>query len=159
MSQARIKVKKRKEKNQPRSERGLRYWAAVGTLAAYSTFGAKGVLRAQAQQSPLPQPDTNVSSGQAQGLTVRRFDIAPGTLETVLARFAQTSTISVSVPTEAMKGIWSPGVAGLYTPENALRKLLTGTGIGYTLTNPTTAVLKVEGASTAVDVTATTLQD
>ena len=163
MSQTRIRSNKRKDKVQAkvdsvRIERGLMYWTALGTLAAYTTFGG-GSRKAFAQQGAGQQPPTNVSSGQTQGLTVRRFDIAPGMLETVLARFQQTSEFTVTIPSEAMLGIWSPGVAGLYTPETALRKLLTGTGISYDLTTPTTAVLKVEGLSVAVDVTATGLQD
>jgi catecholate siderophore receptor len=158
MSQTRIKLKKRRQKkDSARIEGSLRYWTALGTLAAYTTFGGDGVPKAYAQTgAPV---STNSSSGQTQGLTVRRFDIAPGLLENVLAAFQQTSQLSVSIPSEAMRGIWSPGVAGLYTPETALRKILTGTGISYQITTPDTAVLKIEGASTAIDVTATSLQD
>jgi catecholate siderophore receptor len=161
VSQTRIKAKKRgakeeDKKNGVRIERGLMYWTAVGTLAAYTTLGGKGLPKAYAQQSG-GTPTTSVSSGQTQGLGVRRFNIAPGLLEAVVIRFQETSQVTVTIPTDAMRGIWSPGVSGLYTPEAALRQLLTGTGIGYELTTPTTAVLKVEGVSTAIDVTSTTL--
>ena len=44
-----------------------------------------------------------------------------------------------------MRGIWSPGVAGLYTPQAALQKLLTGTGIGYRLTGADKATARNSG--------------
>jgi hypothetical protein len=83
------------------------------------------------------------ASGQTQGVTVRRFDILPGTLDSVLPVFEKTAQLHVTVPRDSMRGIWSPGVAGLYTPQAALQKLLTGTGIGYHLTGPDEVVLAV----------------
>lgn len=155
MSQTRIKAKKqRKEKLRPRAQRGPFYWMAVGTLAAYSTFGSKATLKAYAQKRSSASP-TGVSSSQAQALVLRRFDIAPGTLETVLSSFQKTAQFNVAVPLDSMKTVWSSGVAGLYTPEAALKKILGDTGIGYELTGPTTAVLKIEAAATTIQVTAT----
>src|SRR5690349_16120814 len=57
-----------------------------------------------------------------------------------------------------MRGIWSPGVAGLYTPQAALQKILTGTGIGYHLTGPDEVVLEIQGIATSVDVTDTSVE-
>ena len=126
---------------------------AVGTMAAYATFGSDAVFKVHAQQD-RSTPPANVS-GQTQGLTVRRFDIAPGTLDSVLAAFEKTAQFSVSVPQDSVRGIWSPGVAGLYTPQAALQKLLTGTGLGYHLTGPDRVMLEIQGMATTVDVTDT----
>ena len=131
MSQTRIKIRKSKKAGKGH-RRGARYWMAVGTVAAYATFSGDAVFKVYAQQD-RPAPAVN-ASGQTQGLTVRRYDIPPGTLDSVLAAFQKTAQFSVTVPQESMRGIWSPGVAGLYTPQGALQKLLTGTGIGYHLT-------------------------
>ena len=65
--------------------RGAKYWMAVGTVAAYATFGSDAVFQVHAQQQDRPAPAVN-ASGQTQGLTVRRFDIAPGTLDAVIWR-------------------------------------------------------------------------
>jgi len=58
---------------------------AVGTLAAYSTFGSKAVMRAYAQEH---KPTTiGASSGQTNGLAVGRFEIPSGNLSEVLPKF------------------------------------------------------------------------
>ena len=155
MSQTRIKIRKNKKSSASR-RRGAKYWMAVGTVAAYATFGSDAVFKVYAQQD-RPAPTVN-ASGQTQGLTVRRFDIPPGTLDSVLPIFEKTAQFQVTVPRESMRGIWSPGVAGLYTPQAALQKLLTGTGIGYHLTGPDQVVLEIQGMATSVDVTDTSVE-
>ena len=49
-------------------------------------------------------------------------------------------------------------MAGLYTPQAALQKLLTGTGIGYHVTGPDQVVLEIQGMATSVDVTDTSVE-
>ncbi len=156
MSQTRIKIKKNK-KRADKTRRSARYWMAVGTMAAYTTFSGDALLKLHAQQDR--SAPTVQASGQTQGLTVRHFDIPPGTLEIVLAAYERTVQFHVTVPRDSMRGIWSPGVAGLYTPQAALEKLLAGTGIGYRLTGPDKATLEIQGMATAIDVTAPTLED
>jgi catecholate siderophore receptor len=161
MSQSRIKIKprvKNKGGRSSRKPRGPMYWMAVGTLAAYTSFGSKAVKPAFAQQGRHRNP-TTISSGQTHGLTVRRFDLAPGPLSIVLAGFEKCAPIKVIVPNDAMNDLTSPGVSGLYTPETALRQLLSGTGITYHITAPGTAILQIEKVSAVVEVTSTTLQD
>lgn len=157
MSQTRIKIRKRKKSAKNRA-RSARYWLTVGTVAAYATFGSDAVFKVYAQQGrPAPAPAAN-ASGQTQSLTVRRYDIPPGALDTVLAAYQKTAQFNVVVPKDSMRGIWSPGVAGLYTQQAALQKLLTGTGIGYRLTGPDQAMLEVQGMATAIEVTDSSLQ-
>jgi len=156
MSQTRIKIKKNKKKAD-RTRRSAKYWMAVGTMAAYTTFGSDAVFKLYAQQDRTAP--TVQASGQTQGLTVRRFDIPPGTLDAVLAAYEKTAQFNVTIPRDSMRGIWSPGVAGLYTPQVALQKLLTGTGIGYKVTGFDRATLEIQGMATAIEVTAPSLQD
>ncbi|MGH9537315.1 MAG: TonB-dependent siderophore receptor [Terriglobales bacterium] len=156
MSQTRIRIKKHKNRAKAR-QRGARYWMALGTMAAYTTFSGDAAFKLYAQQDrPTPALHT---SGQTQGLTVRRFDIPPGTLGAVLAVYQRTAQFSVIVPQDSMREIWSPGVAGLYTPLAALQKLLAGTGIGFKLIGPDKVTLEVQGMATAINVTAPGLQD
>jgi catecholate siderophore receptor len=121
-------------------------------------LGGKGVNKAFAQQGRMAG-SSSVSSGQSHGLIVRRFDIAPGSLDAVLTAFQKISGFTILVPDNAMKELSSPGVNGLYTSEGALQKLLAGTGIAYHFTSATTAVLKIEKVSTTVEVMAPALQD
>jgi catecholate siderophore receptor len=153
MSQSRIKVRPEKIKK----SRGPKYWMAVGTLAAYSTFGSKAVMRAYAQDHKPVKVGTQ--SGQTNSLAVVRFEIPSGNLGDVLPKFEQTSGLTILLPTDTMRGIWSPGVIGLLSPEAALQKVLVGTGIGYRYTGATEITLQVQGPSTAVEVTDTVLQD
>src|SRR5882672_6365457 len=152
MSQSRIKIRPEKKSK----SRGPKYWMAVGTLAAYSTFGSKAVMRAYAQEH---KPAVHgAPSGQTNGLAVRRFEIPSGNLGDVLPRFEQTSGLTVQVSDDSMHGIWSPGVVGLLSPEAALQKMLIGTGIGYRFTGESTIALQVQGPSTAVEVKDTVLE-
>ena len=154
MSQSRIKIRPEKVKSKAR---GPKYWMAVATLAAYSTFGSKAVLRSYAQEH---KPATiGAPSGQTNGLAIRRFEIPSGNLGEVLPKFEQTAGFTVQALDESMRGIWSPGVVGLLSPEAALQKILIGTGIGYRFTAATTIALQVQGPSTAVEVNDTALQD
>ena len=100
MSQTRIKIRKNKKSSGNR-RRGAKYWMAVGTVAAYATFGSDAVFKVYAQQD-RPAPTVN-ASGQTQGLTVRRFDISPGTLDLVLPVFEKTAQFHVTVPRDSMQ--------------------------------------------------------
>jgi catecholate siderophore receptor len=80
-------------------------------------------------------------------------------VDAVRAAYERTSQLHVIVPQDSMRGIWSPGVAGLYTPQAALQKLLTGTGIGYRLSGADKATLEIQGMATAIEVIAPSLQD
>ena len=155
MSQTRIKIRKNK-KTEGNRRRGARYWMAVGTVAAYATFGSDAVFKVYAQQD-RPAPTVN-APGQTLGLTVRHFDIPPGTLDAVLPVFEKTAQFHVTVPRDSMRAIWSPGVAGLCTPQAALQQLLTGTGIGFHLTAPDRVLLEIQGMATSVDVTDTAVE-
>ncbi len=74
MSQTRIKIKKNKRERE-KSRRGAKYWMAVGTMAAYTTFGSDAGFKVYAQQD-RPAPKVH-SSSQTQGLTVRRLRYSP----------------------------------------------------------------------------------
>ena len=122
-------VSKKHEKKR-RTLTGRRAWLAAGTIAAYAAAGASkaAIAFAQSSTSPKTQPGS-----QAQ-LPVRRFDIPAGPLDTALAQFAKICGVAVSysIPTETVPGFKSPGVAGLYSQEQALRQILKGTGLSFT---------------------------
>src|SRR6185503_13504689 len=80
------------------------------------------------------------------------FAISSDTLETVLAKFQQTTDIQVIIPNDAMRSLASPGVNGRYSPEQALREVLRGTGVSYRFTDKKTVILEIHAATELVEV-------
>ena len=72
-----------------------------------------------------------VDEGQAQPVT---FDIPAGPIGTVAERFRVATGIRVVFANEDIKELPSPGVSGVMTAEQALERLLVGTGVGYVFT-------------------------
>jgi catecholate siderophore receptor len=144
----RIKIKATQKRQTKKRQMAYR-WAAMGTLVAYSACGNV----ATAQQAPL-EPWKRGSAAQG-SLPVRRYDIPAGPLDGVVPAFQSATGIEVEVPNAAILGIASPGVSGSYSVEQALKKLLAGTGIDYRFTGANKVTLEVGSVSTSVDVTTT----
>ncbi|MDX1588306.1 MAG: TonB-dependent receptor plug domain-containing protein, partial [Oleiphilaceae bacterium] len=66
----------------------------------------------------------------------QRFNIEGGPLDAVLNRFALAADIDLSVSTELTRGKSSPGLSGSYSINEALQRLLAGTGLSYRVTGP-----------------------
>ncbi len=130
-------------------KRGLKYWVlAVGTsatLIAYSVGNSHAVALARVRGTTPSQQ----TQGQSEA---RRFDIPPGSMEAVLEAFQKLTGWIVIMPNEAMRGIPSTGLSGVYTPEQALKQLLTGTGVGYQVTAAKTATLEIQASPESVEV-------
>jgi catecholate siderophore receptor len=122
-------------------------WTAMGALVAYSACGKV----ATAQQAPL-EPWKNTAAAQG-NLPVRRFDIPAGPLDSVVPAFQTATGLEIQAANAAILGIGSPGVSGSYTAEQALQKLLAGTGIDYKFTGPNKVALQVAGVAASVQVT------
>ncbi|MBB6145973.1 catecholate siderophore receptor [Silvibacterium bohemicum] len=127
---------------------GHRAWLAMGTIAAYAAAGPSKATIAYAKNSK------SQSGNQAQ-LTVRRYDISAGPLDLALAQFSKASGIKVAytVPAETIPGFKSHGVSGLYSDAQALRQLLAGTGLDFTLQGQDAVSIGVKNAE-SVQVTA-----
>jgi len=134
-------VSKKRDKKKRRNLCGHRAWLAMGTIAAYAAAGSGKAAIVYAQNTK------SNPNGQAQ-LPVRRFDIAAGPLDVVIAQFEQACGVNVqfSVPTETVPGFKSPGVIGLYTQEQALKHLLVGTGLSFAITGQDQVTIGVKNA-------------
>lgn len=131
-----------------------RYWVtvgAMGALVAYGAFDCKVIVTASASGLGDRAP-TESAPPRAQGPT-RRFDIPAGPLGDVLEAFKEVTGWKVALTSEDLVNIESPGVAGDLTDEQALRRLLEGTGIVYRFTAANTVTLDVTGPSSSVTVT------
>lgn len=127
-----------------------RVWLAMGALAAYAAAGSGKSALLLASPRPGHGQET-----QAQ-LTVRRFDIAAGPLDRALDAYARTCglTVEYSIPKETVPGFNSRGVTGLYSEREALRQILAGTGLDFTLHGSAAVSIGVRNAQ-VVEVNAT----
>ena len=82
-----------------------------------------------------------------------RFDIAAGPLRTVLAEIERISGISISATNPAIAEISSAGVAGIFTPLEAIEHALQGTSVSSRATGPNSVSLEIRLATEAVEVT------
>lgn len=138
-----IRVRKRDRRTKRPSP-----WLVTGALVACGTLGGKAAPRAHAG---TPSFAENV--GPAGGRQpVRRFDIPAGTLGASIDAFRQASGVAVQVPPDVAV-LSTPGVSGSFTPEEALRQLLEGTGVAYRFTSADAVVLELRLLET-VEVTA-----
>jgi catecholate siderophore receptor len=84
-----------------------------------------------------------------------QFNIPAGELRQVVAQFATiTGRHVVPPPGASLDGLPSPGVVGVFTPDEALKRALTGTGITFRKFDALTYALEVAVDSQLVEVTA-----
>ncbi|GAN70131.1 ligand-gated channel [Acetobacter syzygii] len=112
-------------------------------------YALGGLLCASTAIMPVCAQTPSVSGGE-----VHTFTIAPQPLATALRQFSRQSGIQVSVPTSLAHNLVSPGVSGHLSAQDALGKMLAGTGLSFRSTAPTSVAL-VQGAATPQGVAAT----
>ena len=126
----RIKVRRKAKKKISSNEfrqGSPRYWAAVGTMAACTVLGGGAAAPAYGLQAGNQAPSKARGGSPAQ--PARRFQIAAGPLKDVLRQLQDASGLRVEMTDDRAGTIDSPGITGLYSPEEALRKALEGTGL------------------------------
>lgn len=69
------------------------------------------------------------------------FAIPAGSLSGALATFGEAADMQVVYPAELARGLSSPGVSGRMTPQDALDRLLAGSGLTWRFTGPATVTL------------------
>jgi catecholate siderophore receptor len=112
-------------------------------------FLSSSIIGAAIRVSPVPV----VSAPQP----VFRFDIPAGRLGTTLSAFEAVTRTTVSVSSAlraTVQEIDSPGVSGTHTAEQALERLLTGTGLVFRLAGTNTYAVDVRGVAENVEVSA-----
>ena len=141
-----MKLKSRKRIKKSR-RRGPRYWivaiSAVGALIAYCPAKSHNIVLGKARL------DGDAAVQTQQQIT---FNIPAGTLESVLLAFQKASGLQVVIPNDAMRPIASPGVTGRYSPEQALREILRGTGISYRFSDKQTVILEIHAGPEEVEI-------
>jgi TonB-dependent siderophore receptor len=100
--------------------------AAIAVLAAGSTGSAT---------DPPAAPDGPQAILLAQSDQRRRFEIPPQPLSRALALFGQQAGLQVAVDSAAIAGLSTAGVSGAMSVDDALGRLLAGTGLAWQYTS------------------------
>ncbi len=121
--------------------------AGVRTALVAVALVAAGIGPAAAQGVPsqIVSPDPST----AQASATQAFDIPPQPLGTALVRFSEATGIQLFFDATLARGLQSPGVSGSMTRQDALGRLLAGSGLVYRFTNATTVAVERPGASGA----------
>lgn len=133
---------------------GVREIAVRRRLAAMllATTASAAPFQAAAQQDARSaSPAEHLRLAQAAGAELR-FDIAPQSLDAALAAFAAASGVQLLYDSGLTSGKSSPGAAGLFTAEEALGRLLAGSGLNARFTGLRAATIQraQDGVSGAV---------
>jgi catecholate siderophore receptor len=100
-------------------------WAIAGAFAASAVFGG-AASPAFAQDGAQPPADGR--------LATHRFSIPGGRLDTALVAFGRTTGLTITDPTGLVGETLTHGVSGVLTAEDALQRLLAGTGVAFRFT-------------------------
>lgn len=126
---------------------GIAVASILGMLSADSA--AHAASAGNATEIAAAEPG-RVQSAQAAQYD---FDIPPQPLASGLTLFGRQSGVQLAVDTELVSTLRTQGLKGRYTAEAGLRRLLSGTGITYEFTNPTSVTLRTadDGGVMALD--------
>ena len=114
-------------------------------LAVFTTgvAGAEGVKERRAERAFEAIPGHRSAQAAAAAEAVRRdFDIPRQPLSSALIVFGRQSGLQLAVDSDLVAGLQAQAVRGSYTPEQALRQLLAGTGITYRIAVDGSVTLK-----------------
>ena len=120
--------------------------AHVVACTLVSLFGLLGSV------APLGAGNRSPDESRVAQLPTYRFDIPGGPLDDVVAAFRTVTGFRVTVPS-TLQAITSPGVTGVFTAEQALERLLSGTSVAFRLASTNAYVLEVR-LTQSVEVTA-----
>ncbi|VVO19208.1 TonB-dependent siderophore receptor [Pseudomonas fluorescens] len=120
---------------------------------------AKAIHRQKSRRAVLPGALLTllllgVSEVQAAPVEV---DIPAQSLASALQQLGQQANLQILYSPDMVKGIKSTAVAGNLEPEQALDRLLLGSGITFQLTGNTVSLIPVAGASSAVELGAVSI--
>lgn len=105
------------------------------------------------------QPGGNGRVLLAQAGGERSFSIAPQPLSSAILQFREQSGLQIAYKTDEVRGLQTQGVTGTLPPEDALRRLLAGTGLIFEVTaDRTVTIAKVSGGPGAITLDPVTVE-
>ena len=131
-------------RQRPRKRGVSRLFMLGAALAASATVDARPA-------SASPPQDRQKASASPQGGAVR-FEIPAGSIRDVMRRFEIVTGVRVTIAMDGIGDIQSPGVAGVFTPQQAIEAMLSGTSLSFVFTTPSSVMLDIERLSAYVSV-------
>ena len=129
------------------------YWMAVGTMAAYATFGSDAVFKVYAQQDRLARASTPWPDPRLDRAPLRHSARNPGL---VLACFRKDGAIQRNrAPELDARYLVSGRGRSLHARKERCKSCLPAPASAITLTGPDKVMLEIQGMATTVDVTDT----
>jgi catecholate siderophore receptor len=148
------KASKKRKRNRS-GKRGPRYWVvAFGTMGAIVAFTMGNSRAVRLGYAADRNGRVEIVNREAFGTDVYRFDIPAGTLKTALENFEKITGISFTLEKNDILEVPTPGVAGVFSAEQALQKILAGTGVSYTFKSAKAVLLEVHAEAAEVTVEA-----
>lgn len=114
-------------------------WLGAAALALALAAQPHPALSAEATSHSAATPSR--AAELAQAAEAKHFDIAAQPLAGALTRFRKQSGLQLAYRTEEIRDLQSPGASGTMLPEEALRRLLAGTGLVFEFTGTRTVTL------------------
>lgn len=112
--------------------------AALRRMALVSTTALAGLMAVAPMVAAADgaAPGARAAATAVAGETATAYAIAPQSLDGALARFGEASGVQVVYDSAVTAGLTSPGAAGSLSAEQALGRILGGTGLSYRFTGP-----------------------
>jgi catecholate siderophore receptor len=126
-----------------RRRRGTSRLFVLGAAFVASTSAGGALSSAHAQE-----PNAVPQSAGAPAPSTFRFSIPAGPIAMAIERFQALTGIRIDLADGSLRNLPAPGVRGMMTPRQALDRLLAGTGLGYTFTDPGVVRLGVRTSET-----------
>jgi catecholate siderophore receptor len=130
----------------------LRQQALMGALVASTAMVPRRAVAKDLQQMLRASAALEAAQAVQTSPSPLRFDIAPGPLFVVAAALRQATGLTITLPDDSFGAIYSPGVSGLFSVEDALTRALAGTALSYRFTDAGTVVIELRANSEHVDV-------
>ncbi len=145
---------KKARKNRVRTRNsGPRYWVlafgAAGAIVAFTVGNSHRMLTAYAHNRDGKLEISTVVDGAFAPID---FNIPAGELKDVIDAFQKKTGIEVTVGNDLILGIASPGVVGRFTSEQALRRILNGTGVSFVFTDARKVLVMLQAEGASVDI-------
>lgn len=114
-----------------------------------ATLAVAGLIMLVPVPAIAADPGDTAQTELAQSDVQRSFDIAPQPLSDALNAFGKQADVQVTADSELVRDISTNGVKGRMTAEQAMRRLLAGTGLTYAVTgNGSTIAVRKSGGRT-----------
>ena len=125
-----------------------RLFVLGAAVVASAAVAGKTTIRAQhssrgERASTARASDAGAAITAEQARQAQQFDIPAGTIGSVAERFTAVTGIRLVLANEMVRDLPSPGVSGLMTPEEALDRMLVGTGVGFSFTSRENVTLDI----------------